>query len=325
MLARTLIDKINKPLIINDEKSNIKLSSYIGIILNNNDTAEETLYNADIVIKKAKELCTDTIQVYDKKMRIDKEKKVTLKTDILKGIENEEFELFYQPQINSKTKELVGLEGLVRWNHPEKGMIHPEYFINTAEKAGIINLLDRYLMKKALKHDLVKLREYGYKHKISLNLSPQQLSDNFLTFLNDIQTDGIKNDVKFEITETELMLNVNNSLKVLSELNQLSIELIIDDFGTGYSSLEYLDILPVSTIKIDKAFVNRIHTKDTKVIEAIINLAKSLNLNIIAEGVETNEQIKWLQDRECYNIQGWVYDKALNLDGVIYKYLKYRR
>jgi len=308
----------------NDYLNNIYVTCSIGIVSYPYDTIdiEKLITFADITMYNAKK-SGNSLAIFNEQMRISKLQENMIQTDISEGIDRDEFELYYQPQIDSRTNELVGLEALVRWNHPTRGLLFPDTFIPIAEKTGLIVKLDLYLMAKILKTSNLLSNEYGYKYKISANLSIQQLVNNYADALAKIfkKCNGDVDRVKLEITETELMTNHKKSIKELEKLNDMGIELCLDDFGVGYSSLGYLATLPINTIKIDKLFVHKYNTEDV-ILRSIIDIAKNLKLNTVAEGVETYEQLKYLEAHGCYIIQGWYYDKALKLNDLIDKYFK---
>ena len=308
-----------------DYLNNIYVTCSIGMTEFPKDAPDlkSLLKCVDFAMYNCKKNGKNNFAFYDPQMKIDNLKELVLKNDILYSIDADLFELYYQPQIDSTTGELVGLEGLVRWNHPDRGLIFPGDFIGIAEKNGLIVKLDRYLMEKGIKQVLQLRDQYGYKYKISLNLSTKQLESNFTQFISDIleQYQTVNDCIKLEVTETEVMKNYKQSVKILKYIESLGVELVIDDFGTGYSSLQYLDELPITTLKIDKCFVDNIGKNETT-IKAIISLAQNLKLNIIAEGVETQEQIDFLKDHDVTIIQGYFYDKPLPFDKLIEKYFK---
>ena len=226
------------------------------------------------------------------------------KSKIIKGLKNNEFSLVHQPKIDSRNNSLVGLEALIRWNHPEKGFLNPDKFLDYFYLYDIMPELDKFVIEQA-KKDLNTLREYGYKQSISINAG---------IFGQNEQLD--LGDLEIEILETEM---VKNKKVLLKRLNGIKNKVLLDDFGTGYSSLLYLQDFRIDVMKLDRAFIKNID-KNTIVLETIIYLAKMLNMEIIAEGVETKEQLKWCQNHGVFIIQGFLSDKPESLGYIINKY-----
>ncbi len=295
----------------------------IGIALSsdNYQYPEEVLRDADISMYQAKEQGKAQYQVFDHSMYTQVLKRLQVENDLRRGIEREEFELFYQPIINLKTGELAGFEALIRWNHPEHKMISPAEFIPIAEETGLIVPLGTWILKEACS----QLRKWKDKfHQdyafvmMSINLSGKQFSDphlidNIDSILEEFQLPG--NHIKLEITESILMDNTEAATYTLKKIRDRNIQLSIDDFGTGYSSLSYLHRFPVNTVKIDRSFVNRInpHDENAEIVKAIITLAQILKMDVIAEGIETNAQLTHLRSLNCEYGQGYFFAKPLNV------------
>jgi EAL domain-containing protein (putative c-di-GMP-specific phosphodiesterase class I) len=253
--------------------------------------------------------------------------RVTLETKMRKALENNEFIIYYQPIVNGVTSELIGLEALVRWQHPEKGLLTPDKFIHIAERTSIIIPLGEYVMNKVA--DQVKdWHEKGFDPSfVSINLSVNQLRHKKL--LSNIkyilEKTNFRDDwLEFEITEGYAMKNPEESIAVLNQIKALGVKLSIDDFGTGYSSLAHLKKLPVDKLKIDKAFISDIpHDLDDKILVAtIVSLAENMNLKVVAEGVETEEQKKFLENIGCIYMQGYWFEKPVDYTIINKKYCK---
>ncbi|MCK4974199.1 MAG: EAL domain-containing protein, partial [Sulfurimonas sp.] len=245
--------------------------------------------------------------------------KVIMESSMRKALKNEEFVLCYQPQINASNDELIGMEALVRWQHPTKGLIPPSEFIPLAEETGLIIELDKWVMRTAM-NQISKWYEEGLNPGVlALNLAIKQLHQkDFIDVVDNLikETNYKAEWLELEVTESQIMTDPEHAIAKLTEISNMKIEIAIDDFGTGYSSLSYLKRLPIDKLKIDQSFVSDIpHDEDVKSItKAIIALAKSLNLSVIAEGVETEEQKTFLVENECKNIQGYLYAKPMPAD-----------
>ena len=236
--------------------------------------------------------------------------KVQMIANLNRALENDELEVYYQPQYDIQKKQLVGLEALIRWNHADLGFIAPEKFLPAAEESGLIVSLDRWVMHKSL-HQMKAWSDEGLVlGRLSLNLTMQQIDQfDFLEFLIKLmkETGCEGQSIGFEITEGQLMKNPERTIELLDCISELGIEISIDDFGTGYSSLAYLKKLPVDTLKIDKEFIRDIteDEDDASIVKSVIALAKSMRIAVLAEGVETSDQLNFLKKEGCTLIQGY--------------------
>jgi len=290
----------------------------IGVSMYPNDGRDsvELLKNADAAMFKAKENGRNQYSFYDEQMTKKAYDRVILETQLREAFKNDELLVYYQPQINAKTNKLVGMEALVRWEHPSLGLVSPAKFIPLAEKTGMIVELDRIVMRKSIAQ-LHQWYEDGLNPgKLSLNLAIQQMEDqNFLDcfdgFLQDKQY--LADKLEFEVTEGQIMKNPTRSINTLNAMKDRGISIAIDDFGTGYSSLGYLKKLPISKLKIDKSFVDDLpkDKDDIAISKTIISLCENLNLKVIAEGVENKEQIDFLLENNCDYIQGYYFCRPL--------------
>jgi EAL domain-containing protein (putative c-di-GMP-specific phosphodiesterase class I)/FixJ family two-component response regulator len=250
---------------------------------------------------------------------------VNFQNDLRKAVRNKEFTVFYQPQYSIKTGKIVGMEALVRWIHPEKGVISPGKFIPTVEEIGLIIPIGEFVLYEACKLNK-KLQEKGYRcETISVNLSAKQFSEEGLvsTIQKVLKETGL--DPKWlvlEITETIVMKNIDYTIKILNKIKSMGIKIALDDFGTGYSSLNYLKDLPIDTLKIDKSFMDGIpsNIKEEAIAKTIINLAHILNLDIIAEGVENEKQLEFLKHENCDKVQGFIFSKPISSSEVEQKF-----
>ncbi|MDY0115946.1 MAG: EAL domain-containing protein [Sulfurimonadaceae bacterium] len=296
------------------------ISCSIGIALypQNGSSSDEILKNADAAMYKAKDKGRNNYQFYTKNMTDKAYERIILETQLRKAIENEELLVYLQPQVNmlTKDKDIIGMEALVRWIKEDGTMISPAEFIPLAEDTRLIVPLDRLVMKKALKSFSAWKRDGLDTGVLSLNLSMMQLAtDDFVEVAsNMVREYGLETQtVMFEVTETQIMSNPDDTIKVLKEIRALGFKIAIDDFGTGQSSLSYLKRLPINKIKIDQSFVRdlAIDKDDMELTRAIIAIAHSLNLSVIAEGVETEEQAKFLKNHKCFEAQGYLYYRPM--------------
>ncbi len=293
----------------------------IGVALYPQDSAKanQLLRNAETAMYKAKDDGKNTYQFYDKKMTEMALQKIQLDADIRKALKHGEFVAYFQPKIDARDGKIVGLETLIRWMHPQKGMMTPNEFIPFCEETGLVLEIDKYMLIQSMKQ-IMKWQKEGLEFgKVSVNVSTKKIeSSNYIEELTYI-IDSLQFDtsvLELEILEGQIMKNPQKSIEILNKLRDLGISISIDDFGTGYSSLSYLKKLPVTKIKIDRSFVIDLPTNkdDVAIVRTIINLAENLKLEIIAEGVEKKEQLDFLVNEGCYDIQGYYFSKPLPAD-----------
>ncbi len=317
VLAKKIISALKTPITINQQYLFVTTSIGISIFPDDSTNFNNLLKYADSAMYKAKDEGRANYQFYTSSMTIVANEKIALETSLRLGIKNREFVVYYQPQIDARSNTLTGLEALVRWNHPKKGLIPPNKFLPLAEETGLITEIDRIVMEDAFEQ-IKEWNQKGLKTGIlSLNLSMDHLhSKDFINYLEiSIFQHSIKSEsIGFEVTESKVMKKSEEMIPKLQKLNDMNIELAVDDFGTGYSSLSYLKKLPVSTIKIDQSFIRHLlqNEEDKSIVKAIIAIAKSLKLNLIAEGVEEKEQVDFLLENGCNIIQGYFYSKPLD-------------
>jgi diguanylate cyclase (GGDEF)-like protein/PAS domain S-box-containing protein len=321
VLARKILKIIAKSIEIDTHE--LYVSSSIGISLYPDDgsEAQNLIKYADAAMYKAKNEGRNNFQFYSSEMTELAFERVVMESSFRASLKNDDFIVYYQPQVDGLNDKIIGMEALVRWNHPSMGIVSPSKFIPLAESTGLIVDLDRYVMKTAMKQ-LSKWYAKGLNPGVlALNLSVKQLKeDDFIDNLQAIihSTNCRAQWIELEVTEGQVMSNPEESIKILNEISSLGLDLAVDDFGTGYSSLSYLKKLPISKLKIDQEFVRELpHDEDDVAIaKAVIALAKSLNLDIIAEGVETQEQKKFLIENGCKNIQGYFYSRPMPADEI---------
>ncbi len=309
-----ILESIRNPLQFDGLTVRSSVSIGISIYSKSIISADELIKHADIALLKAKQDGGNNYKFFEE-IQIKKIKKIKkIKEDLLKAIDNEELIIYFQPKYDVRNNIIVGMEALVRWAHPIDGFIYPDVFIPIAEKSDLIVKIDEYVMRKAMQQ-FTKWQSNGLNPgRLSLNLSIRQLSKkSYISKLNSILQNENFNPkfLTLEVLEREVMQNPKELIVKLYKIKNMGINISIDDFGTGYSSLSYLSKLPLSTLKIDRSFINDIpFNKDNmSIIKAIIALAESLNLSIVAEGVENIEQIKFLIENNCDIIQGYYFCK----------------
>ncbi|MGL5510086.1 MAG: EAL domain-containing protein, partial [Microcoleaceae cyanobacterium] len=313
----------------------IFINASIGIVLGSvhYEEPEYILRDADTAMYKAKNRGRGRYQVFDQDMHSAVKKRFELENDLRIAIENKEFVVYYQPIVDLQVGEIRGFEALVRWFHPKRGMISPADFIPLAEETGLIVTIGLWVLEVSCKQlkqwtDLMVSQELpSLPLKISVNLSVKQFTQaNLIDQIDQIlvNTPLFGPQLKLEITESAIMDNPQVANRILQQLKERKIQLSIDDFGTGYSSLSYLHRFPVDTLKIDRSFVQRVGEagQNTEIIKAIIDLAHHLQMNSVAEGIETQEQLSLMRDLGCEYGQGFLFAKALPVDeatAILYK------
>ena len=297
----------------------IMATASIGVSLYPKDARipQNLLKNADSAMYHAKNEGRNNIQLYKQHMTLKAVEKLELEYDIHNAIQSQQFELYYQPIVDLNSGCIRGAEALIRWNHPVKGFMSPDKFIIIAEETGSIIPMGAWVLKQACQ----QFQSWHSKKLpplfISVNVSAQQLKDD--TFINSLEKTleetGINPEhLELEITETSLMSSLKTLIPLLKRIKQKGITLSVDDFGTGYSSLNYLHALPVDRLKIDKSFVQDNPRHKGSIITSIITLAKSLDLKIIAEGIETVDQHNFLKDNKCEMGQGYLFYRPMTAE-----------
>lgn len=318
-MVTNVMNTMNEPIIVNNIKLHTTFSIGISIFPDDGNSRDILIRNADTAMYEAKSNGKNRYQFYNKKMTELAFERTTLESNLRKAIKNEEFEVYFQPKIDARVDKVIGLEALIRWNHPELGLIPPVKFIPFAENIGLIIEIDRWMLRESATQVLAWKKENIQCGKLSINVSAKQLEDdNYIKFLSQKISDiGIApTDLEIEITEGLIMKHSLHVTSTLNAIRALGISISVDDFGTGYSSLSYLKRLPIDKLKIDRSFVKDLpHDKDDiAIVKTIIALANNLSLELIAEGVETKEQRDFLLSEGCPNIQGYFYSKPLKVD-----------
>lgn len=321
-----LADKILKSLVLpfNLRDHELFVTTSIGICMypDNDQDADSMMKKADVAMYHAKALGRNNFQFYDEQMDLNASRRFVISNSLRRGLEHGEFRLYYQPKIDVLTGQIVAVEALVRWEHPELGLLSPLEFIQLAEENGLIMQLGEWVLREACLQNMKWQHEGVASIRVAVNLSGYQLQhQSLMTVVNQVlkETGMSPDHLEFEITESVVMQNPDFAVSILTQISALGIHISIDDFGTGYSSLAHLKRFSVNTLKIDKSFVNEvsINGTDAAIATAIIAMGNSLNLNVIAEGVETQAQYDFLKKNNCGQVQGFFISRPLPSDGII--------
>ncbi len=314
LVARKILDFMAQPFMLEDNEVVVTTSIGVAFYPNDASSAEELQKNADAAMYHAKEKGKNTYQFFTTEMNDLVSNRLSLENSLRKAMEEGQLLLHYQPQIELSTGQIVGVEALLRWRHPERGFIPPLEFIPLAEELGLMTPIGEYVLREACRQNKQWQDELGASLCMAVNLAGWQLeqpdfADTVARVLRD--TGLAPQCLELELTENVLMKNIDQALLTLNKLGKMGIRVAIDDFGTGYSSLSYLLNLPIDTLKIDKCFIQNIgqHEDSATITKAVIALARSLKLNVVAEGVETKEQLDFLDEQGCDFIQGYYFCK----------------
>jgi len=325
-VARKIMESMSQPVQL--LKNEILITPSIGITLAPADSlnADILLKNADMAMYKAKSSGRNNFQFFTEEMNAQIVDHLTIENDLRHAIENDDLYMKYQPKCNIESKKIIGVEALVRWNHPTKGELSPEYFIPIAETAGLMVNLGKWVLRASCK-EIKQLESQGLKDvELAVNLSTRQFRDPGLieTIQNVLAETGFKAvNLELEITETTLMEQIDLAIELLDQIKSLGISVTIDDFGTGYSSLNYLKRLPIDTLKIDKAFIDDIpdDKDDMEISSAVIAMAHKLGLKVVAEGVSTQAHWDFLKQNKCDIAQGYLLGKPMGAQELLEHYL----
>ncbi|MDO4754039.1 MAG: EAL domain-containing protein, partial [Bacillota bacterium] len=320
-----VIERINvemeEPIQVDGSIISVGLNIGAAIYPDDGDSVRSLVKNADMALYEARRSGIASFVRYSKELADKFEEKITLTNSLYRAIENQELTLFYQPQINVKTQKIEGVEALIRWFHPEKGMISPGVFIPIAEETGIITSIGKWVLEQACLQAREWKKKFGADLLMAVNVSTRQLQEGSLDKLVETvlrKSELSANFLEIEVTESEQLTTQNHAIDNLQSLRDLGVQIAIDDFGTKYSSLARLRHLPISKLKIDMNFVRAINTgeKSNQLVTSIIRLGKNLNLKVLAEGVETPEQYEYLRDNGCDEIQGYYFYKPMRREEV---------
>lgn len=319
LVARKVIEVLSAP--CNLEGSSLMISCSVGSAVFPDDAqgADDLLKHASMAMQAAKQQRGSQYLRYSDQVSEDVHYHSAMEADMRRALRNNEFELFYQPRVDMESGDMLGMEALIRWRHPERGMVSPKDFIPVAEESGLILPIGYWIIHQACED----MKRFDAAHEarldIAVNISFKQLQDTLFvdTATRIIQMSGIDaSRLEFELTETTVMSNYEQTYESMMALSRLGITFSLDDFGTGFSSFAHIQRLPISALKIDRSFVRNVvqHQEDAIIVKAIINLAHSLGLKIIAEGVETFEQVQLLWHNKCDQVQGYYFSPAVSAE-----------
>jgi len=319
--ARRLLDALRLP--FRAEGKDVYLTASIGISMSQSaDATEDLLRQAEIAMYSAKDSGRNAFQFFDEPMHAAVVERFEMETHLRRALAQDELELFYQPLVNAKTRAFVGVEALLRWNHPTMGRLSPDAFIPLAEETGLIISMGRWVLRTACQQ-LRSWRKQGVGAlRISVNVSPREFSaPGFLESLKNILEEMRMRpgELELELTERGVMQHDSKTLEVLRAVQKMGVRLAVDDFGTGHTTFHYLKHFPLDTIKIDKSFTQGVasDTKDAAITTALLVMAHRLKLNVVAEGVETEAQMSFLGDHRCDEVQGYLFGRPLPADKLL--------
>ncbi|MEW8659977.1 MAG: EAL domain-containing protein [Candidatus Thiodiazotropha endolucinida] len=327
VVARKLIDLFSRPMIIGEHELVVTASIGITLYPNDGDDPDKLIRHADRAMYEAKQQGRNTYRFFTQALTEGALERLMMENDLRRAVARNELILHYQPIVNLETRQLQGIEALVRWQHPEQGLIAPGLFIELAEEIGIIDEIGQWVLRAACTQ-LARWDRDGFKvPRISVNLSVQQIDrEGLITMVSEeLNSSGLSPErLELEVTESMLIRNPELSRTVLSELRTLGVKFAIDDFGTGYSSLAYLKLLPLDHLKIDQSFVRDIgkDANDEAIVRAIIAMSKSLGLESVAEGVEEAHQARFLQQSGSDLAQGYLYSRPLPADEIFSNWIR---
>ena len=316
LLAEKLLDTLKKPFKINKHELFVTASIGISIFPNDGEDSDTLLRNADVAMYRAKDLGKNNYQFYSDDLSARIFERMTLESHLRHALERNEFVLYYQPQIDTRTQKIMGVEALLRWKHPEFGLVTPNNIVPLMEETGLIEKVGHWALETACRQAR-KWHDAGWTYlHLSVNISSRQFNDpDFISLVHDIiSTTGINPEyLELELTESMLIRNASATINALNTLSSLGVRFAIDDFGTGYSSLSYLRRFPIDTIKIDRSFIHDVtdNPDDAAIASAIIVMGQNLSLNVIAEGVENQQQLEFLSSRNCHYLQGNLFSRPL--------------
>jgi diguanylate cyclase (GGDEF)-like protein/PAS domain S-box-containing protein len=316
VIAKKIHAGLSAPFVIEGQEVFVTASIGISMAPQDGKTKDALFKNADIAMYRAKEAGRNGYCFFHMEMSEAAKFRRVLENSLHRALERDEFSLHYQPRVNLATLQIVGMEALIRWNHPELGQVPPLQFISIAEECGMIESIGHWVLEEACRQTKRLMDQLGYPLRISVNLSARQLrsSDLARQVSRILETTGLPGHLlELELTESALIEDMEASAAMLTELKKLGVELAVDDFGTGYSGLAYLQRFPLDVLKLDRTFIteNAEGNKNLKFIKAFLDLAHALNLSVVAEGIETREVLDMLRGFSCDEGQGYLFARPL--------------
>jgi diguanylate cyclase (GGDEF)-like protein len=318
-MTQRIRDAVSEPLLLDGIEVRVRVSLGIGLYPDDGQSADVLMKYADIALYQAKAGGRNGYRFFDARMNETVQARVFLERALTEAIGTEQLFLHYQPIVDVASRRIVGLEALIRWRHPERGLMSPAEFIPMAERSGLINAIGEHVLRTVCAQQMAWQAQRVPLVPIAVNVSPRQFEHGRLadTFIQVIDSTGIDPAlVQIEITETALMRDVDGHARTLNRLREFGVKVAIDDFGTGYSSLSYLKHLPIDCLKIDRSFVSDMisDTRDAAIVSAVIGIARSLGIVIVAEGVESQPQFDHLRALDCDAAQGYLLHRPMSAD-----------
>ena len=313
-VAQKLLAAFNEPFHLAAEPVSVTPSIGVAVYPHDGQDAEELLGGADSAMYRVKERGGNAHEIFSSTLRSRAQERLTIESALSKAMEREELVLHYQPKVDLHTGRIVGAEALVRWEHPELGLLMPGHFVPIAEQSNLVVALGEYVLREACAQNRLWQLEGLPSLPISVNVSARQFRQGIVdTTVEALRRTGLESCwLELELTESTAVESLKNTNTALHELREMGVLCALDDFGTGYCSLKYLSELPITTLKIDRSFVQAISVRDAPIVNAIISLGHSLNLKVVAEGVETDEQLQQLAAQGCDEIQGYLFSKPVS-------------
>lgn len=313
---KKLVAAFQEPFLLGNESFKITMSIGVSVYPNDGETASKLLKNADIAMYKAKSKGRNRYVFFDQEMNQETNEHLEVEKSLHKALANDEFVIFYQPQINLQSEKIVGFEALIRWNHPTRGLTAPGYFIHIAEESELIVEIGNWVIREVM-CQIKKWYDMGLNPgKIAINIAGKQLESTSLVafMIQSLRESGCKPEwIEMEIVERFIMKDTTKSIALLKRFRELGVDISIDDFGTGHSSLAYLKQLPITKLKIDQSFVQNLEEsrEDRAIARTIIELGRGLGLKVLAEGVETAGQKEFIYSSGCELMQGYLFSKPI--------------
>jgi len=314
-VANKIVSAIKAPFEIDQHELYITASVGIALYPEDGIDAETLIKNADIAMYHTKDQGKNGFNIFTKELSEQQQQQLSIENEIRKGLREKQFLVYYQPQVTALDGRISGVEALIRWQHPEKGLLKPAYFLPVAEETGFIVELGEFVLDAALQEFSAWVRDGLKIDKLAINYSFKEIEqedfvDRVVSKLKQYNFPG--SHLELEITESTLMNDADKTIAKLRQLSSYGVNIAIDDFGTGYSSLSLLQKLPINRLKIDRSFIQDLHVdSDRSIIEAIAHMAKGLKLDMVAEGVEQDYQLRYLRKLQCPVIQGYIYSQCV--------------
>jgi diguanylate cyclase len=319
-VADKIVTAVKQPFEVDSHELYVTASVGIALYPDDGEDADTLIKNADIAMYHTKDQGKNGFNIFTRQLSDLQQHQLSIENEIRKGLRDQQFLVYYQPQVNAADGRISGVEALIRWQHPEKGLLKPAYFLPVAEETGLIVEMGKWVLTAALKEFSGWLNDGLRIDKLAINFSFKEIEqDGFVdSVIGTLEQFGFPAaSFEIEITESTLMNDANKTIAKLRTLNDYGIKIAIDDFGTGYSSLSLLQKLPINRLKIDRSFIQDLHVdSDRSIIEAIAHMAKGLKLDMVAEGVEQDYQLRYLRKLQCPVIQGYIYSQCIPGDEI---------